>query len=651
MALLSNHIQNGNDTALDRILRGEENAFALLYRAGSGSGPRGVAVEALALDVSTVATLAQLPLPAPTVPADGLPRHDLLVMIPYRQIAERGFAAADDGAPLLAMTVTDTTRIGIPELLARLPNLELNVSEKGFDISDEDYADLVRAVITDEIGRGTGANFVLRRSFAATVDDYSPQAALTVFRRLLTSEMSTYWTFLVHTGTRTFIGATPERHVSLADGKVVMNPISGTYRYGPLGPSVSGAMRFLADSKETDELYMVVDEELKMMAAVCEDGARIHGPYLKEMTQLAHTEYLLEGRSELDAPDILRATMFAPTVTGSPLQSAAEVIARYEPRGRGYYSGVLALIGLDARGRRSIDSSILIRTADIDDHGQVQVPVGATLVRHSDPVSEVAETATKAASVLHALRTGPTAAAGRSEARLADNPDVLRALERRNARLGRFWFETPARRSGTISSLSDLRVLVIDAEDTFTTMLGLQISSLGPDVAIRRFDQSYRLQGADLVVVGPGPGDPTDGEDPKIAALRALTIQLLSENRLFLSVCLGHQVLSGALGLPLIRKRVPHQGMSRDIDLFGRRQRVGFYNTFTATLPFNAAGLPHGLRISRDPDSGEVHALQGKGFRSFQFHPESILTENGVDILQESLVSLLAADASGARSA
>ncbi|MBF6056701.1 phenazine-specific anthranilate synthase component I, partial [Streptomyces eurocidicus] len=136
----------------------------------------------------------------------------------------------------------------------------------------------------------TGANFVIKRSFTADITGYGPEHALTFFRRLLERESGAYWTFLVHTGERTFVGATPERHISVAGGRAVMNPISGTYRYPAAGPSLPEVMDFLADRKETDELYMVVDEELKMMARICTGGGRVVGPYLKEMARLAHTE-------------------------------------------------------------------------------------------------------------------------------------------------------------------------------------------------------------------------------------------------------------------------------------------------------------------------------------------------------------------------
>ncbi len=84
---------------------------------------------------------------------------------------------------------------------------------------------------------------------------------------------------------------------------------------------------------------MVVDEELKMMCTVGDRGGVVIGPRLKEMAHLAHTEYELRGRSSLDVREVLRETMFAATVTGSPVQNACRVIERHEAGGRGYYAG------------------------------------------------------------------------------------------------------------------------------------------------------------------------------------------------------------------------------------------------------------------------------------------------------------------------
>lgn len=152
---------------------------------------------------------------------------------------------------------------------------------------------------------------------------------------------------------------------------------------------------------------MVVDEELKMMCTVGDMGGVVVGPRLKEMAHLAHTEYELRGRSSLDVREVLRETMFAATVTGSPVQNACRVIERYESGGRGYYAGALALLRREPGGAQTLDSPILIRTAEISADGELRVPVGATLVRHSDPEGEVAETHAKAAGVLTALGVRP----------------------------------------------------------------------------------------------------------------------------------------------------------------------------------------------------------------------------------------------------
>ncbi|MFF4341996.1 anthranilate synthase family protein [Kitasatospora sp. NPDC001540] len=622
------------EALLDRVLAEQPPAYALLHRPET-TGPG--TLDVLLGEVTTPATLADVPLSTGTGPS-GPSGPEVLVLVPYRQLAERGYQAPDDGAPLLALTVTAHATVPLAQALARIPDRPTTLTGARFDLDDEAYADLVRRIVTDEIGTGEGANFVLRRTFLAEISDYTPHAALAFFRRLTEHEAGAYWTFLVRTGERTFVGASPERHLSLHDGTAVMNPISGTYRYPASGPTLDGVMDFLADRKEADELYMVVDEELKMMARICPDGGRVVGPYLKEMARLAHTEYLIEGRTDRDPRDILRETLFAPTVTGSPLESAARVIHRYEPAGRRYYSGVAALIGRDGNGRPVMDSAILIRTAEIDPAGTVRIGVGATLVRHSDPASEVAETRAKAAGLLAALETGRPRS-------FAAHPQVRAALEQRNRTISGFWLGHQAARARPHAELAGLRVLVVDAEDTFTAMVGRQLDALGLDVTIRRYDEPYAFEGHDLVVMGPGPGDPRRTGDPKIAHLRAAVTELLARRRPFLAVCLSHQVLSTLLGLELRRRPVPHQGVQCEIDLFGSPERVGFYNTFAAHSPHDTAEVDGvgTVEISRDPATGDVHALRGPHFASTQFHAESVLTQDGLRITGGLIAGLLRA--------
>ncbi|MFF9677948.1 phenazine-specific anthranilate synthase component I, partial [Streptomyces eurythermus] len=106
---------------------------------------------------------------------------------------------------------------------------------------------------------------------------------------------------------------------------------------------------------------------------------------------------------------------------------------------------------------------------------------------------------------------------------------------------------------------------------------------------------------------------------------------------------LSHQVLSTLLGLELVRRSEPNQGVQREIDLFGTREWVGFYNTFAARSAVDEFEVP-GLgtvEASRDPGTGEVHALRGPGFASMQFHAESVLTQGGVRIVGDAFEGVL----------
>ena len=606
---------------LDDLLS-DPRPFALLRRRTPGHDQD--VIEVMLGPVASYDRLADLP-------------DEGLALIPFRQIRERGFDVRDDGTPLTFLTPEESYEIPLADALAQLPAHDVRVEGGGFDVDDEAYGEIVGRVLREEIGRGEGANFVIRRTYEGEIPGYGRAEALALFRRLLVGERGAYWTFVVHTGERTLVGASPEVHVRMSGGTVVMNPISGTYRYPAEGPTPEHLLDFLADGKEIEELSMVVDEELKMMCTVGDIGGVVIGPRLKEMAHLAHTEYELRGRSSLDVREVLKETMFAATVTGSPVQNACRVIERHEVGGRGYYAGALALLGRDSGGAQTLDSPILIRTADIDPGGRLRVPVGATLVRGSDPASEVAETHAKAAGVLAALGVRPSRPRDEStRPRLADDPRVRAALDGRRSSLAPFWLRMQERSEELTG-----HALVVDGEDTFTAMLAHVLRSSGLEVTVRRYDDEG-LREAVLahegpVVLGPGPGDPSDTADPKMRFLRALTAEVLRANRHgVLGVCLGHELIAAELGLEIARKEVPYQGAQTVIDLFGRAETVGFYNSFVARCDEEAAAelAAHGVELSLS-GSGELHALRGPGFAGVQFHPESVLTLNGAAVVRE----------------
>lgn len=626
---------------LDRLktLAADPDAsFVLLAREGSAE------VELLSGAVLDVETLADIPLDQ----ADG--SREVFTMVPYRQVRERGFEARDDDAPLRCILIDEHLRAPIDAVLAALPSQPIALHDAGFDVADEEYAQIVERVIADEIGRGEGANFVIRRDFTARIEADERQAALTWFHALLTHERGAYWTFAVVTPGVIAVGASPEAHVSAQGGVVTMNPISGTFRHPAGGATAETLTEFLSSTKETEELFMVVDEELKMMSAVCSDGGRITGPHLKQMSRLTHTEYMLRGRSKLDPRDILRETMFAPTVTGSPMQNACAVIGRHEQKPRGYYSGVAALFTPNVDGGYDLDAPILIRTAYLNDQ-QLSVPVGATLVRHSDPAGEVSETHGKAAGVLGAIGAierdhvaearhdadAPDSGSGQdaTASDLAQDETIAALLASRNARLAEFWINSQEDDDVAAAPFAGKHALVVDAEDRFTTMLAHQLRHLGFEVDIVAWSNANDAAAldADLLVAGPGPGDPRDRSSARIARMHELVAARRSAQRPLLAVCLSHQVLSDQLGLDLGPLASPHQGLQKTVPVFEHEASIGFYNTFTARVAPGTTVLGT-TEISADPETGDVYALRGPGFASVQGHLESILSRDGMVTLE-----------------
>ena len=260
-------------------------------------------------------------------------------------------------------------------------------------------------------------------------------------------------------------------------------------------------------------------------------------------------------------------------------------------------------------------------------------------MRDSDPAYEVAETHAKASGILSAfglIDLPPVPSVNVAE--LVNDEDVLLALNARNRRLCTFWLTDQA---GTTPDprLRGKHVVVLDGEDDFVKMLRHVLGVLGMTSSVIRHDEYDAathdpvLDAADLVIVGPGPGDPRDAGDPKMAVLRGVVDRLMTREQPFLAVCLGHQALCHHLGLDLGFKDIVFQGTQSPVDIDGRTERVGFYNTFVARTGDHL--LPEGVDVEADPATGDIHLVRGPHYRGIQFHAESILTEHGYDLVHD----------------
>ena len=462
-------------------------------------------------------------------------------MIPFCQIKERGYEVIDGGEKILTLIPNENSQLSKTEFLKMLEFSDFGLDGVDIElegdvvpnISDEDFAVSVKKIIDEEIGLGEGCSFLMSRKYKGRIKNMDASKAFTLLKRLMENEFGSYMNFCFFDGEHFFIGASPERQISIFDGEVKMNPISGTLRKKYLNEDnfEKELYGFLQDKKEVFELFQVVDEELKMVSKICSKGGTITGPFLKEMRKVIHTEYLLEGKNTMDLIDAFRASMYPATMIGSPLENACRVVSKYESESRRYYSSALLILGNDENGREFLDSTITIRTVEIDADGNFVVQAGASIVRDSDPAKEAKESQAKVSGTIAALL-------GDSEdtPMLHMNDKIDGLLKSRNANLSEFWFSKQSK-SNVIEGLKNKKAIIIDNEDEFTYMIAHMLMHLGLKVDVVS-TMDYEKNGYDFVILGPGPGDPRNDADPKMRRLKEITKELLASGEKIIGVCL-----------------------------------------------------------------------------------------------------------------
>ena len=184
-------------------------------------------------------------------------------------------------------------------------------------------------------------------------------------------------------------------------------------------------------------------------------------------------------------------------------------------------------------------------------------------------------------------------------------------------------------------------ILMIDNYDSFTYNLVQMIQVLGKDISVRRNNRvnipDLEMLSPTALVVSPGPGRP-DHAGISVEAIRHFSGQIP-----ILGVCLGHQSMAEAFGGEVIRAdRIMHGKMSR---IFHDGQSIykGLPNPFPAiryhSLLVNRNRTPDGFEISAWTERGEIMGIRHKQhpMEGVQFHPESILTHMGMDMMKNFL--------------
>ena len=181
-------------------------------------------------------------------------------------------------------------------------------------------------------------------------------------------------------------------------------------------------------------------------------------------------------------------------------------------------------------------------------------------------------------------------------------------------------------------------ILVIDNYDSFTYNLVQYFGELGSEICVVRNDQitlpEIRALNPDHIVISPGPGDPEDG------GVSLDIIGQLGATTPILGVCLGHQCIGQAYGGVVKRAERLMHGKTSLIYHNGDPMFAGLSNPFQATryhsLIVEPESLPDSLLVTARTQEGEIMGLRHRDYPVYgvQFHPESILTPEGMQILR-----------------
>ena len=193
-----------------------------------------------------------------------------------------------------------------------------------------------------------------------------------------------------------------------------------------------------------------------------------------------------------------------------------------------------------------------------------------------------------------------------------------------------------------------MKVLMIDNYDSFTYHLVQYLGELEADVEVVRNDQvgidAIRATDATHLMVSPGPCTPNE------AGISMAAIEALAGRKPILGVCLGHQSIGQVFGGRVVHAHAIMHGKTSPIRHTGAGVFAGLPDPFTATryhsLVVERDSVPACLEITAwtENDDGSIDEIMGFRHREMpiegvQFHPESIMTEHGHDLLRNFLVA------------
>ncbi|RCH76665.1 MAG: hypothetical protein DBX04_00515 [Candidatus Poseidoniales archaeon] len=557
-----------------------------------------------------------------------------------------------EGHPWLDLELPETDRFVIPEIpkIDSIPHSE----------SDLDHARKVSRV-RESITGGNLYQLNYGRKWKGEMPGH-PWDSFLLLSRSNPAPFSS-WMMISDLGW-SVASSSPERLVELEQGQVRTRPIKGTRKRGwSEEEDLRLREQMVSSEKEVSEHLMLVDLERHDLSKVCKPGT-VHwsGWRIEALSNVQHLVSGVEGElaSGFTTSEVTSLMFPGGSVTGCPKTVTIAAIDELEESPRGAWTGS---IGHIHRGHGIADWNILIRTLEAHSgpenwHGTVQA--GGGIVIGSSPAEEVEEARWKAAAVTESAWGFRT---GFSNNDLPERGVDIYPVPSKGGIIDHLTpgIGTKEVGSGSIQNYPCNKIgnctLIIDNLDSFTRNIAEVMSSLGSNVVIAegRKNSSASVSNAvdhllyntspDRIILGPGPSRPESYPITMELARRSISGKLVIDDKHIpvLGLCLGHQALGLADGWELVESpKGPVHGTPSVIisDCTGifqeipRKSIMMRYNSLIL-LPKDGDLFPNSWDYTGELVMGLTHRTLP--IDGVQFHPESVGSPGGRDLLSEFL--------------
>lgn len=322
-------------------------------------------------------------------------------LITDHQLNKRYIVADQDHRELIDHVLEDIEQLGGIKNPEDIADYDCQIEEEGEDVYRNNLKQVKQYLYDGDIFQAN-----LSRLWKAYFDP--PILPSTLYRRLSQSNPAPFASMIRFNETQYLLSSSPERLVSVDNGRCETRPIAGTHPRGQNNADDEAlAQHLLANPKERAEHVMLIDLERNDLGRICNPGSiKVADNMMLESYRHVHhivSSVAGELRPGITFKQLIHAVFPGGTITGCPKVRCMEIISELEQAHRGPYTGSLGYISDHGR----VDMNILIRSMTLEsgsEYAQVELRAGAGIVIDSEIEKELNETRHKARGLLNALQ-------------------------------------------------------------------------------------------------------------------------------------------------------------------------------------------------------------------------------------------------------